>query len=394
MGGYPSGKQVYQLVFSYQGIMCQETFDIPITKKNESFLRNKLGSIRNDIHLGVFDYTVHFPESPQARVFGHAVSRITVDELLDSWLADVKRSHPRSTAWAYEKSVRRLKSALGMYRANDLARNPEPIKVWIRSREVTLKTIRNDLTPLRAVFDQAVVDNQVERNPLDKIKVKRLADSQRKSGYKVDPYSMEELLLLLETADKHRPEWRPYWQYAFFSGLRPSEQYALQWGKIDWNAETVHIDEAIVERHTKGTKTIASEASIPMMPMARLALKDQQALTGAWSEYVFINPRTKRPIRDYEETSAVLKYLCRKAGIRYRMQKQTRHTFASNLLSGGENPAMVAELLRHKTVEMVYRVYAKSIETGRSKSRKFESEFANLDQKTARVLHVRRDDGK
>ena len=378
---YPSGKRVYQIEFRYQGIRCPETFDIPITSNNETFLRNKLGAIHNEIKLGAFNYQAHFPDSPRAKVFGHAVSTVTVGGLLDSWLGDVKRSHPHSTAWAYEKSVRRLKSALGMYRANDLAKNPEPIKAWIRGREVTLKTIRNDLTPLRAIFDQAVTDNQVERNPLDKIKVKRLADAQRKSDYKVDPYSLDEILLLLQTADKHRPEWRPYWQYAFFSGLRPSEQYALQWSKIDWVAETVHIDMATVERHRKSPKTISSEATIPILPKAGIALRDQQALTGAWSEYVFVNPRTERRIRDYEETSAVLKYLCRKAGIRYRMQKQTRHSFASNLLEGGESPPRVAELLRHKTVEMLFRVYAKSIEKGKSKGRKYESAFANLEEK-------------
>jgi integrase len=41
-----------------------------------------------------------------------------------------------------------------------------------------------------------------------------------------------------------------------------------------------------------------------------------------------------------------------------------RHTFASHLLSQGENPAYIAKLLGHKSTEMVTRHYGRWVEQG------------------------------
>jgi integrase len=48
----------------------------------------------------------------------------------------------------------------------------------------------------------------------------------------------------------------------------------------------------------------------------------------------------------------------------YRNPYQMRHTFASQLLSQGENPAYIAKLLGHKTTEMVIRNYGRWVEQG------------------------------
>lgn len=379
---YPSGNRAYQIQFSYRGVQCRECLKISVTNANNRYACNLKGEIDNAIGRKTFRYSDYFPDSPRAKTFGHAVSTITIRELLESWLSDIKRSHPHSTYRAYRKPCDSLWiPTIGDIRVSDLARNPEPIREVIRGRNTTLKTVRNDLTPLRAIFDQAVEDHLVERNPLDRIKVRKLV-TRRKSNYKVDPYSLEEIETILKVASEQRPEWRPYWQFAFSSGLRTSEQYASKWIKVDWRDQSLLVDEATVERQEKGTKTEASERTLELLPMAYGALQDQRAFTETWSDYIFINPRTRRPIRDYEESASVLKYLCQRAGIRYRMQRQTRHSFASNLLSGGENPYRVAEMLGHKNVQMVFSVYGRWIDQGRRKQkRQYVSEFANLGAK-------------
>ena len=131
-------------------------------------------------------------------------------------------------------------------------------------------------------------------------------------------------------------------------------------------------------RKVKGPKTKSSKRIAELIPMAMAALKDQKALTGTWSDYVFVIPETGEPIADYDDTAKVLKYLCKIAGVRFRVQKQTRHSFASNLLEGGESPADVAALLGHATLEMVFRVYAKAIAKGKKVRQQRVSEFANI----------------
>tara|TARA_R110000824_G_scaffold163974_4_gene339964 strand:- start:1342 stop:2445 length:1104 start_codon:yes stop_codon:yes gene_type:complete len=351
---------------------------LEVNSHNLKYSANLRAEILRRIELGTFRYTDYFPDSKRARIFGHGVSTVTVAELIESWLKDVERAYPHSTYRAYRKSCyATLVPALGEIRARDLS--PEHIREMIRSKDVTLKTIRNDLTPLRAVLDQALADRVIETNPVNGIKVSRLVSRARRSTYEVDPFSTEEILELLKVADEFRPGWSPYWQFAFFSGIRTSEQYGLKWSDFAWKEMAFRVQRAVVERQEKETKTDSSNRNVLLLPMAHKAALDQKAHTFTWSDYVFINPRTRRPFCDYEETAAVFKWLQKKAGIRYRNQYQTRHTYASHLLSGGENPYRVAAQLGHKSVEMVMRVYGKWVEQGdREKQSVFISDFGNF----------------
>ena len=47
--------------------------------------------------------------------------------------------------------------------------------------------------------------------------------------------------------------------------------------------------------------------------------------------------------------------------LRRRTFYQTRHTFASNALAAGENPKWVADMLGHKTTEILFQVYERFI---------------------------------
>ena len=53
--------------------------------------------------------------------------------------------------------------------------------------------------------------------------------------------------------------------------------------------------------------------------------------------------------------------------VRYRNPYQTRHTYASQLLSGGENQLFVAQQMGHKTTEMIMRHYGRWVEQGGQK---------------------------
>lgn len=49
------------------------------------------------------------------------------------------------------------------------------------------------------------------------------------------------------------------------------------------------------------------------------------------------------------------------AKLRRRTFYQTRHTFASNALAAGENPKWVADMLGHKSTQILFDVYEKFI---------------------------------
>ncbi|HEC29745.1 MAG TPA: hypothetical protein ENI65_09195 [Gammaproteobacteria bacterium] len=98
-----------------------------------------------------------------------------------------------------------------------------------QNRTATLKSIRNDLTPLRAVLDQALNDDLIDRNPLDKIKVSKLVSrKQAKTDYMVDPFSNDEIKAVLAVAKEYDPRIRNLLQFAFYTGLRTSELFGLK----------------------------------------------------------------------------------------------------------------------------------------------------------------------
>lgn len=360
---YKSGRVVYELQFTYLGISCREVLKgVPVTKANDKVAIARLGAVNDAIGRGTFRYAEFFPGSKRARLFGESFASATFKEYAAAWLTTVGPSYPHSTRRQYTRALERWAyPGIGALRLSDV--KPAHLRELIQGSDIVAKTVRNYLTPVRLVFEQAVIDREIDRNPCDGIKVARLVSRERKSKYVVDPYSPTEIERLIHACAEHREEWAPYWLTAFFTGMRPSELYATAWPAL---ADGVlHIEDAVVERERKETKTEASTRDLRLLPVAALAMEWQAEYTKAAGGEIFWNPRSGKPIRDYEESQRCLKFLCARADVRYRNQYQARHSFASNLLSQGENPLKVAAWMGHKDLEMLFRVYATWVEQGK-----------------------------
>ena len=106
-----------------------------------------------------------------------------------------------------------------------------------------------------------------------------------------------------------------------------------------------------------------------MLPFAYEALKHQKQFSFVGSDYIFVRPDDKGPFIDYEHLERPWKHLLKTAKVRYRNPYQTRHTYASQLLSGGENPLFVAQQMGHKTTEMIMHHYGRWVEQGDQQKR-------------------------
>jgi len=386
---YASGVSSIEIQFQYRGVQCKETLSsLDSSKKGDQrYAINLKAEVEAAIERQTFRYDEYFPDSKRARIFGHAVSNITIKELLENWLKDIKRTHPHSTYRCYNKSCQaHLIPEFGDYRARDL--NAQVIREWIRNRTATLKSIRNDLTPLRAILDQALNDDIIDRNPLDKIKVSKLVSrKQAKSDYMVDPFTDDEIKSVLAVAKEYDPRIRNLLQFAFYTGLRTSELFGLKWGDIDWRNKTVRVQRAVVERKLKETKTKAGTRDVILLPSALDALKDQKQYSFVGGDFVFVRLKQRGPLVDYEHLERPWKHIIKRAKVRYRNPYQTRHTYASQLLSGGENPLFVAQQMGHKTTEMIMRHYGRWVEQAEEKHQHvFVSGFGQDSGSTCKEL--------
>lgn len=363
---WSSGKTTLRISFYYRSVQCRETLKLEVTPSNIKYAERLRYEILNAIERGTFSYADYFPQSNLARRFGHVKTNITIGELLKDFLDQIKATREHSTYIGYKKVCEaHLIPYFGEVALQDL--KPAFIREWIRGLQVTSKTVSNLLIPLRAIIEQALNDEYIKSNPLDKIVISKLLSKQTsKSNFKVDPFDKNEVKAILDAT--HHEQIRNLFQFAFFTGLRTSELIALEWEDIDLAHGIINVVRAVVKKQIKGTKTIAGKRQVMLLPPAIEALNAQMKYTFDIGKRVFHNPRTNQPWEtDHQIRRTAWVHTIKRAGIRYRNPYQTRHTYASMMLSGGENIMWVASQMGHVDTEMVMKTYGKWIPNDASK---------------------------
>lgn len=367
-----------QIAFSYQGEQCREL--LPAAKITKTYMEYAAGlraEIRRKITDGIFSYRAYFPDSPRAARLEPANSvvpgaRLLLGRLLNAQLALYEKQAQNgtisaSTLMGYSKAIKNsLLPKWGDTPVDALAL--ADLRAWIAGMGVTGKTVRNRLTPLRSVLDDAVNDELIESNPLDRIALgKLIKQTANKSSYEVDPFDMDEVAALYRAA---RVDELPFIQFWFEAGPRPGEIQALEWGSVDWVHGRVRIDDNIVtglvdgktKQVRKAPKTKAGVRDVDLSPLALAALQAQKAFTFLVGGRIWHDPRKNEPwASDAQIRKSLWQPLCKRAGVRYRNPYQMRHTYASTRLTAGANPWYIADQLGHADVEMVFKIYGKFI---------------------------------
>lgn len=349
--------ETINITFTYKGVKCREPLsNLDVTPKNIKYAERTLGEIHNKIERGTFVYAEYFPRSTRLKIFGNAATGKTVKMYLDEYLVicETRKLSP-STIGGYKK-CRSALSSLHIFPASELT--PAALKTWIQSQKTTLKTIRNQLSFLRSALDEAVTDGVLQINPVSLVTASRYQSdkSESESSYVVDPLSPAEVNALLSAASNK--QWENLFRFAIQTGLRSSELCALRWRDIDFVGKTAHVQNASVVGIIKGTKTKAGTRKVELSEEAMAALTSQKLFTFMKDNTIFEDPKTNKP---WDSADAIRKKAwvptLRKAGIRYRNPYQTRHTFATRLISQGVNLFWLATQMGHKGPEMLFRHY-------------------------------------
>lgn len=330
-----------------------------------------------EIGLGTFDYLAHFPDGKLARRFGHG-RNLTVTVALDSFLQSSRRTCEASTWRNYRSAVEHhLRPTFGEKLMRDVT--TAEIKEWIGGLTISNKRINNVLIPLRSVFSDAFADGVIDRNPLARIQ--NLSNRIEEP----DPLTPAEIVEILSAMEEQTAN---LFEFAIWTGLRTSELLALQWGDIDFLTKLARIRRASVQKVTKGPKTQSGERDVLLLPLALEALLKQKRHSFLSAGVVFLNPRTGKAWEtDGQLRKTAWTPALKKAGIRYRNPYQTRHTYASMMLSAGENPMWVAKQMGHKDWGMIRKRYGRYIPdvdpTAGTRAAAFTSQFSHSAQLSA-----------
>lgn len=338
------------LDFTYKGERCRETLRIKPTKTAMKEASRKREAILYEIAMGSFDYAKHFPSSPRAKKFSKSYGdSITIETALKEWLKKAERHCQLSTIRGYNSVVyHHLIPAFGQLKLTELT--AMHVEDWLDTINVSNKRINNILSPLRLVFKDAFFDQVIDKNPLERVRF--LSVEQREPM----PFTLSEIDRILGNL---KGQHKNLIQFAFFSGLRTSELIGLRWEDIDLSSNRIFVRVAIVGRREKTTKTASGKRTVDLLPQAREALDNQFQYTQG-NIRVFNDDKTDQPwLCDQAIRKRVWMPALKAAGIKYRNPYQTRHTFASMLLSQGKNPSWLAEQMGHKDWGMLRKVYGR-----------------------------------
>lgn len=343
--------------FYYRGVRCKERLKLPPTTANTKFAANLKAQIQAEIARGTFDYGKYFPNSKKARMLSRTPgTAVTIESALTQWLAGMKSQIEHTTYHDYELAIDNVwVPAFGKLRLTEITR--AALKEWVSERTCGLKRIRNLLLPMRGMYAQALEDELIASNPFVGWSPKKIEPP--KEDDDVDPFSQAEVTAILNACTG---QIRNLFQFAFWTGLRTSELIALRWEDVDLHNGMLSVRRAKVRKQIKAPKTKAGRRTVQLLQPAIDALQAQREHTRLRGEEVFMNPRTGEPwLHDGPIRKTAWQPALVRAEVRYRYPYQTRHTFASTLLSAGENPVWVASMMGHKDWAMIIKVYGRWI---------------------------------
>lgn len=330
----PISESSIQIAFTFRGVACRERIKLQPTPANLKRAELHRAAILDAIARGTFDYGTTFPESPRRFQFAEQAGEgIQFRVWAETWLNRQRQHLKSSTFDGYEKIVLNiLRPAFGQKPLTDIKR--PIVRAWCEQQTCGNKRLANVQSVLRQMLQDAMDDELIEANPLYGWKFAR--KEAPKPTDDIDPFSADEQAEILK-ACRYDQE-RNLFQFAFWSGLRTSELVALEWGDIDWKRGFVRVTRAQTQaaREAESPKTRRGARDVKLLAPALVALTEQKAHTYLAGGRIFHDPRSNepwagdQPIREGAWIPAL-----RLAKVRYRNPYQTRHTYASMMLTAG-----------------------------------------------------------
>jgi integrase len=228
---------------------------------------------------------------------------------------------------------------------------------------LSAKRKNNVMVPVKNIFNDAMRREDLRENPCQLIR--RFKEEKPL----IDPFSFPEVKAFLDAVDPH---YVPYFTTAFLSGMRPNEMLALKWLHVDFDMRCITIREGRVQGIEGPPKTTSSYRDVDMLDPLYEVLRQHRLVSPQDATHVFTGKKGA-PMEVNNLRNKVWYPALQRAKLRPRTMYQTRHTFASLMLSHGEDPLWIARMLGHTTLQMVFQHYGKFI---RNRARKDGLKFA------------------
>ena len=223
------------------------------------------------------------------------------------------------------------------------------IKLWLLDIEdVGGKSKRIYISVLKGIFDEALYDELIEKNPVSRIRPPKMDKPP------IHPFTAQEVFDIIQTAEMSN--YRNYLNIAFFTGMRSGEIIALKKEDIDLKNKMLKVRRTRSRFGESEPKTRGSKRDIPILDSLLPLIED---LYNSHDHDYLFKTQYNEPYRDTNVfVDRYWKPSLESLNIPYRRPYNTRHTYATNMLYRNlVTPVELAQLLGHSSTQMVFDVY-------------------------------------
>ncbi|WP_120861348.1 site-specific integrase [Helicobacter pylori] len=200
---------------------------------------------------------------------------------------------------------------------------------------------------LKSFLEFCEQEGFIGKNPYFSVTLKNAKEAKA-----IEPFSLEEVKTILKNAESIRL--KAFLMVAFFTGMRTGEQLALTWENINFSEKTITINKSLNELGQITTpKNKPSMREVDLLEPVEKILKELKESEPENKKFVFIS-MPKRSTIFQRAFRSLLKAL----NLKERKLYTTRHTFASLMLSQGEEAMWVSKTLGHKDLNTTYKTYS------------------------------------
>lgn len=264
---------------------------------------------------------------------------VTFRELCEDALEHSQAENSEKQTYELRLRIAQLLPVFGSRPAESIKKNE--IVAWLTEQAAERNWAASSRNRWQATFSlifRVGIDNEkIERNPAAGIRRKSEANG------RVRFLSEAEEARLRAAIERRFPEFLPHLLLSIHTGMRMGEQYSLHWNQVSFERRQIYLPKTKNGHPRTIPLNAVALAALEQMRGGRKPSDGVPVFSSIWSGGALQGSRGWFPTALEEAKIEGYTWHC------------NRHTFASRLVMAGVDLRTVAELLGHRTLQMVMR---------------------------------------
>ena len=228
-----------------------------------------------------------------------------------------------------------------------------------KAPELASKTIKEHLNLLRPIFDAAIEDGLIVKNPCSSSRIKIIGQkSKRVLAYTEEEYKQLETLLPFLNGSA-----QIFLALSLYTGMRQGEQFALRWENVNLDAKELYVKQAVAwpaqnQGILKSPKTTNGTRTIIIIPQLLEIMKLHIRPSGFVLTSTHENgekPMTQQAVRCLKQKIADTAK-AHNVPVRF-LSHRARHTVATFMNNAGADDVTITGIIGHSDVAFTKRQY-------------------------------------